>query len=141
MFISTADPTFNTRRRRQHALAGSGWQYEATFGPFLATAIGPHSFLTVTHIGIRSNVLVYQGANYTIVNYYDDPGGELRMLEVAETVPTYASLYSCNDELRRDIVVIGRGTQARQSSSGSKIHYRARSGPTVIVSRAGGKSD
>jgi hypothetical protein len=81
--MSTADLTFNTTPPTG-ALAGSGWQYEAAFGPFLATAIRPHHFLTVTHIGIPSDVLVYQGADYTIVNYYDDPGGELRMFEVAE---------------------------------------------------------
>ena len=109
-FMTTADPTFNTTPPTG-ALAGSGWQYEASFGPFLATAIGQHHFLTVKHIGVPSNAFVYQGATYTIVNSYDDPGSELRMFEVAETVPTYAPLYSRSDELGRDIVVIGRGTQ------------------------------
>ena len=109
-FISTADPTFNTTPPTG-ALAGSGWQYEASFGPFLATAVGPHHFLTVKHIGIPSNVFVYQGAAYTIISYYDDPGGDLRMFVVAETVPSYAPVYSGSSELGRDIVVIGRGTQ------------------------------
>ncbi|HEY2124595.1 MAG TPA: hypothetical protein VGG94_03940 [Chthoniobacterales bacterium] len=109
-FISTSDPAFNTTAPTG-TLAGSGWQYEASFGPFLATAIGPHHFLTAQHIGVPANIFLYQGANYTIVRSYDDPGSDLRIFEVAETLPAFVPLYSRSDEAGRGLVVIGRGTR------------------------------
>ena len=110
ILISSADPAFNTTEPTG-SLAGSGWQYEAAFGPFLATAIGPHHFLTAQHLGTPATVFHYQGATYTIIGSFDDPGSDLRIFEVAETLPSFAPLYSRNDETGRDIVVIGRGTQ------------------------------
>ncbi len=110
ILLSTGDPTVNTSEPTG-VLAGSGWQYEGSFGWFLGTAIGPHYFITVKHIGIASNVFVYQGVSYTVVQWFDDPISELRIFEVAEAMPTYAPLYAGVDELNRDIVVIGRGTQ------------------------------
>ena len=110
ILFSTADPSANTTEPTG-ALAGSGWQYEASFGPFLATAIGPHHFITVKHIGIASNTFIYQGASYTITQSFDDPMSELRIFEVAETLPNYVPLYSREDEQGQNIVVIGRGTQ------------------------------
>jgi hypothetical protein len=104
------DPAANTTAPTGH-LAGSGWQYEGSFGWFLGTAIAPHHFITVKHIGIASTVFVYQGVSYSIVRWFDDPDSELRIFEVTETLPTYAPLYSRSDELGQDIVVIGRGTQ------------------------------
>src|SRR3982074_3340692 len=93
------------------ALTGSGWQYEGQFGPFTGTAISPHHFITVKHIGMASNVFFYQGVNYPVVQYFDDPVSELRIFEVAGTLPSYAPFYSRNDEQGRGLVVIGRGTQ------------------------------
>jgi hypothetical protein len=110
IFFSTGDPSVNTTAPGG-ALAGSGWQFEASFGPFLATAIGPHHFITVKHIGIPSNTFVYQGGTYTITQSFDDAMSELRIFEVAETLTNYAPLYSHPDEQGRNIVVIGRGTQ------------------------------
>src|SRR3977135_2567308 len=106
----TSDPSANTSAPTG-ALTGSGWQYEGQFGPFLGTAISPHHFITVKHIGMASNVFSFQGVNYPVVQYFDDPGSELRIFEVAGSLPTYASLYSRSDELGRGLVVIGRGTQ------------------------------
>jgi len=40
---------------------------------------------------------------------------DLRIFEVAETLPDYALLYARSDELGKDVVVIGRGTQRGQS--------------------------
>jgi hypothetical protein len=106
----TSDPSANTTAPTG-ALTGSGWQYEGQFGPFLGTAISPHHFVTVKHIGMASNVFSYQGVNYPVAQYFDDPVSELRIFEVAGTLPTYAPLYSRNDEQGRGLVVIGRGTQ------------------------------
>ena len=110
ILYSTGDPSANTTAPTG-LLANSGWQYEGQFGWFLGTAISPHHFITVKHIGIASNVFVYQGANYTIVRWSDDPMSDLRIFEVAETLPSYAPLYSRTDENGRSVMLIGRGTQ------------------------------
>jgi hypothetical protein len=110
ILFSTGDSSFNTTEPGG-SLAGSGWQYEGRFGAFVGTAIGLHHFISVKHIGIPSNVFVYQGANYSIVSWYDDPSTELRIFEVSEPLPTYAPLYSKNNEAGRDVVMIGRGTR------------------------------
>jgi hypothetical protein len=49
--------------------------------------------------------------NYTIVRSFADPGSDLRIFEVAETLPVFAPLYSRSDEVGQHLVVIGRGTQ------------------------------
>ena len=110
ILTGTADPAANTTPPTG-ALAGSGWQYEGLFGAFLGTAIGPHHFLTAKHIGVASNIFVYQGLNYSVTRWFDDPESDLRMFEVAETLPSYAPLYSRSDEQGQNSVVIGRGTQ------------------------------
>lgn len=106
----TGDPTANTTEPIG-SLAGSGWQYLGTFGAFLGTVIAPHFFITARHVGVQSSVLSYQGSNYNIVGYFDDPNSDLRIYQVAETFPTFAPLYSRSDETGQPLVVIGRGTQ------------------------------
>jgi hypothetical protein len=106
----TADPTANTTAPTG-SLANSGWQYEGTYGSFLGTPIAPHFFITAQHFGVVSNNFTFQGANYTIVNSYDDPSSDLRIFEVAETFPSYAPFYTGSDEVRQHLIVIGRGTQ------------------------------
>jgi len=110
ILLSTGDPTQNTTVPTG-LLAGSGWQFEGSLGSFLGTPIDSHHFITVQHIGVPSNTFVYQGANYTIVQWFDDTQSDLRIFEVAETFPTYAPLYPRADELGRSLVVFGRGTQ------------------------------
>jgi hypothetical protein len=106
----TGDPEVNATEPTGD-LAGSGWQYEGLFGPFLGTAIGPHFFLTADHIGQPSNIFTLQGVNYTIVGSQKDPGSDLHVYEVAETLPAYAPLYSAQDEAGKQLVVFGCGTQ------------------------------
>jgi hypothetical protein len=110
ILMSTGDPSANTTPPTG-ALSNSGWQYEASFGPFLGTAVGPHHFLTAKHVGIASNTFVYQGQNYTVTRWFDDPECDLRMFEVAEALPSYAPLYNRSDEQGLNVVVVGRGTQ------------------------------
>ena len=110
ILLSTGDPAQNTTAPTG-LLAGSGWQFEGSFGSFLGTPIGPHHFITVQHIGVPSNTFAYQGANYTVKQWFDDTQSDLRIFEVAETFPAYAPLYPRSDEVGRSIVVIGRGTQ------------------------------
>lgn len=106
----TADPRANTTQPTG-ALAGSGWQYEGNFGAFLGTAIAPHYFVTAKHLGTGPTAFFYRGVNYTIVRSFADPVADLRIFEVAETLPRYAPLYSRSDEAGQHLVVIGRGTQ------------------------------
>lgn len=110
ILFATADPTRNTTPPTGD-LADSGWQYEGSFGWALGTAISPHHFITAKHVGSPSNVFVYRGQNYNVIRSFEDPIGDLRIFEVAETFPGYAPLYSRSDEQGRDLVVIGRGTQ------------------------------
>src|SRR3977135_3986298 len=83
----TSDPSANTTAPTG-ALTGSGWQYEGQFGPFLGTAISGHHLVTVKLIGMASNVFSYQGVNSPVAQYFDDPVSELRIFEVAGTLPT-----------------------------------------------------
>src|SRR5438270_4541659 len=110
ILYSTGDPSTNTTPPTG-ALANSGWQYEGSFGSFLGTPIGPHHFVTVQHIGIQSNIFTYQGATYSILNWFDDSASDLRIFEVAETFPAYAPLYTLTNEVGQTLIVIGRGTQ------------------------------
>ena len=111
ILYSTGDPNANTSAPGG-SLAGSGWQFEGTYGNFLATAVGPHHFLTAKHIGTPSNTINYRGTNYTIAQTFDDPGSDLRVFQVnGSTLPAYAPLYSGNGEVGHTAVVFGRGTQ------------------------------
>jgi hypothetical protein len=110
ILFRTGDPTANTTEPTGD-LAGSGWQYQGLFGAFLGTAIAPHFFITVKHIGVQSNTFFYRDVNYTILQSYDDPNGDLRIYKVVETLPDYAQLYSRSDEVGQRLVVFGRGTQ------------------------------
>lgn len=110
ILFRTGDPTANTTEPAGD-LAGSGWQYQGLYGAFLGTAIASHFFITVKHIGVQSNTFFYRGVNYTILQSYDDPNGDLRIYRVAEAFPDYAPLYPRNDEVGQRLVVFGRGTQ------------------------------
>lgn len=110
LLFRTGDPEANTTEPTG-ALAGSGWQYEGRFGNFLGTAIAPHYFITAKHLGTGPPHFVFHGVNYTILDSFADPGSDLRIFRVAETLPLYAPLYTRSDELGRNFVVIGRGTQ------------------------------
>jgi hypothetical protein len=106
----TGDPGANTTEPTG-ALADSGWQYEGTFGNYLGTAIAPHFFITAQHIGFESDKFHFRGADYTIVGSFDDPSTDLRVFQVAETLPAFAPLYAGNAEVGKHLVVIGRGKQ------------------------------
>jgi hypothetical protein len=110
LLYRTGDPTANTTEP-SGALAGSGWQYEGTFGAFLGTAIAPHYFVTAKHLGNGPPHFSYHGVNYMIVRSFADPDSDLRIFEVAQTMPSFAPLYIRGDEVGKQLVVIGRGTQ------------------------------
>jgi hypothetical protein len=110
ILFRTGDPTANTTEPTG-ALAGSGWQFEGKFGAFLGTAIAPHYFITAKHIGRVAETFIYRGKDYAVVRIFPDQVSDLQIVEVEETLPAYAPLYSRNDEVGKHLVVIGRGTQ------------------------------
>lgn len=110
ILLRTGDPTANTTEPTGE-LAGSGWQYEGTFGANLGTAIAPHFFITAKHLGTGPTQFSFHGVNYQIVHSFADPNADLRIFEVSGTFPLYAPLYTSSNEVGKHLVVIGRGTQ------------------------------
>jgi hypothetical protein len=106
----TGDPAANTTGPGGD-LAGSGWQFEGTFGGFLGTPVAPHFFASARHIGQAGPYFTFAGVNYTIVKEFPDPNSDLDLWQVAETFPLFAPLYTKFDEIGKVAVVIGRGTQ------------------------------
>lgn len=109
ILYSTADPSVNTTEPTGD-LAGSGWQFEGNWGGVLGTPIAPHFFASATHVGNQGTFL-YQGKTYTIVRGFNVPGTDLQLWQVVETFPSYAPLYTKQDEIGKPCVVLGRGTQ------------------------------
>ncbi len=111
ILFRTADPTANTTAPTGE-LAGSGWQFQGTFGEFLGTPIAPHFFITAKHLGGGGTTkFTYRGKDYPLGKFFDDPGSDLRIWEVAEAFPDFAPLYTKSDEVGRPFVVFGSGTQ------------------------------
>ncbi len=107
----TGDPAANTTEPTG-SLAGSGWQWEGTWGGFLGTPIAPHFFLSAKHLGqAGGSVFNFAGTNYTVVRGVADPASDLDLWEVAETFPVFAPLYTKSDEAGQLTLLIGRGTQ------------------------------
>lgn len=102
----------------QRRLLNSGWQYQGDFRGFLGTPISSKYFITAKHIGGEfdaTNSFVYNGTTYSITtagNVFDGPAGsDLRIWRINETFPTFAPLYTNQDELGKPLVTFGRGTQ------------------------------
>lgn len=111
LFISTADPEHNTQPP-QGDLAGSGWQWQGTWGSFLGTVIGPDLFITARHVGGSvGNIFQFRGNDYKTVAVYDEVASDLRVWKVCGRFPDYAPLYEGSAEKGAMIVVFGRGTQ------------------------------
>lgn len=107
--LNTGDPAVNTTEPTG-GLAGSGWQFEGTWGVFLGTPIAPNFSISAAHIGRAGTVFSFRDASYTIVRSYPVPDTDLLIWQVAETFPAVAPLYTRRDEISRPLVVIGRGT-------------------------------
>lgn len=111
IFDATGSATFNTTAPTG-ALANSGWQYQGLWNDFLGTAIAPHFFITAGHVtGNLGDAFTFGGVNYVTTAMFDDPDSDLRIWQVAGTLPTYAPLYTGSNELGKSLVVFGRGTQ------------------------------
>jgi hypothetical protein len=112
MLLGSGDPEANTTPPTG-TLEGSGWQYQGQWGGVLGTVIGPQYFIAARHVGgAVGQKFVFNGTSYVTTASWDDPSGsDLRIWKVDGYFPTWAPLYSNNDELGKPLVVIGRGTQ------------------------------
>jgi hypothetical protein len=113
----TGDPTANTAARGLLS-PHEGWDYEGDWGIFLGTAIAPHFFISAAHVGQAGGTnFALQNVNYTVLRGFYDPQSDLVIWQIAETFPTFASLYPRQDEVGQVTVDIGRGTQRGVSYS------------------------
>jgi hypothetical protein len=111
IFASTADPTFNITEPGG-AYAGSGWQFQGAWNGFLATPIAPNFFISANHIGgAVGGSFQFQGTSYLADATYPIPGTDLRLWRVTTTFPAYAPLYRADDEVGKELIVFGTGTQ------------------------------
>ena len=111
IFASTGDPTFNTTEPTG-AFADSGWQFQGHWNGFLATPISPQYFIAASHIGgAIGGTFEFQGANYVTDSTVTISGTDLALWHVTSTFPTYAPLYRKGNEVGKELVVFGAGTQ------------------------------
>jgi len=112
IFYSTGDSSYNTNAP-SGALENSGWQFPGRFGSYIGTPVGPHHFITATHIGgtVGSSKLYYGGETFTTTAKTNDAASDLTVLTVAERFSSYAPLYDGSSEVGKTIVVIGRGVE------------------------------
>jgi hypothetical protein len=109
VFYSTGDANYNTTAPTG-ALANSGWQWMGCWGGFQGAPIDAHHFLAANHVGGNiGDLFTFQGANYTTVASFVDSASDLRIWEVHETFPAWATIYTNSDEVGRGLVVFGRG--------------------------------
>ena len=93
-------------------LAQSGWQYEGLWNGFTGTVIGPHQFITATHVGGQVGALFeIGGKKYPAVGWTPIPNSDMTLWWVAGTFPGYAPLYTTSDEVKKPLVLFGRGTR------------------------------
>ncbi len=123
ILYGTDDPAANTTAP-SGSLANSGWQLQGQWGQFLGTPIAPHFFVTAKHVGGSvGQIFYFQNVAYTATAEFADSSTDLRIWQVGETFPSYAPLYQGSDEVGRQLVVIGRGTQR---GPGVKFHRTLR---------------
>ncbi len=111
LFASTGDPTFNTMAP-EGAYQDSGWQFEGQWLEFLGTPIGPQQFITSRHVGgTIGDLFFFRGETYVTDGVVNAPVADLSIWHVTTAFPDYALLYRHDDEVGKELVVIGRGTQ------------------------------
>lgn len=102
------------------SIAYPAWQLEGQFAGFIGTPIASQYFITAKHIipgNLAANPIVFQSQSYQIDTSYAsggvrlDPNSDLAIVKIQEAFPTFANLYTGNQEVGKTMVVIGRGTQ------------------------------
>jgi hypothetical protein len=106
----TGDATANTTAPGS-LFPHNGWDYEGIWGGNLGTPIAPHFFISAAHIGqAGGSNFTFQNVNYTVLQGFYDPASDLVIWRIAQTFPTFAPLYSRQDEVGQTLVEIGRGS-------------------------------
>ncbi|HPG26420.1 MAG TPA: thrombospondin type 3 repeat-containing protein [Myxococcota bacterium] len=90
------------------------YELQGRFRGFLGTPIDPTHFLTAQHVGISASdtISFSQGPNlgtYAILGWYDDPGSDLRIVEIDGTFSAWAALNAAPDEIGKVATIFGRG--------------------------------
>jgi hypothetical protein len=90
-------------------LADSGWQWQ--IGPTTCgTLVGPSHILTATHLGLwKGSRIQWNGLDYVVVEAMDHPDSDLRLLKVGGRFSTWAPMNRTTTEVRKEVVVFGRG--------------------------------
>lgn len=77
---------------------------------FLGTPIGPRHFLTAAHIVFAAGEpFLFQGRTYTITHRTHLPNSDLAVATVDADFPEFTPLYDRDDEVRRTVVILGKG--------------------------------
>jgi len=94
------------------SLVDSGWQYQGTWaGTFLGTPISPNHFITAEHVGgTVGGTFFYENQSFTTTAVFKDPNSDLAVWQVDGTFNSFAPLYTKSDEVGKEIVFFGRGT-------------------------------
>lgn len=130
-------------------LSTAGWQYEAQFGPFLATPISSDLLITAKHLGgDTSTPITFDNVSYTIdstfdggTGYYNIPGTDLNIWKVTGTFPTYAPLYgggslTYGSEVGKNMFVVGRGVQRGEPLTLANARLLSGDGTTSLAQSA-----
>ena len=90
-------------------LADSGWQWQ--IGPTTGgTLVGPSHILTAIHLGLWTGSRIqWNGLDYVVVEAVDHPDSDLRLLRVGGRFSTWAPMNRTTTEVRKEVVVFGRG--------------------------------
>jgi hypothetical protein len=116
------DPTSHTTAPTG-TFANAGWQYEGQFGDpandanaYVATAIGPHTFITAAHIGgYLGTGITYHGTTYPVIGAQGLANRDLIIATVSgNALPLWAPVYNESADgalVSKTALMVGRGTQ------------------------------
>jgi len=117
-FYSTGSSTYNTGvpGAVDGLNADDAWNLQGQFGNFLGTPISDQYFITAKHIGgsIGQSITFGAGANvgsYVTASFTDSPTTDLRIWKISGTFAQFAERYTASDEVGKNLIVFGRGTQ------------------------------
>ncbi|MEM9177024.1 MAG: thrombospondin type 3 repeat-containing protein [Myxococcota bacterium] len=87
---------------------------QGRFRGFLGTPIHPNFFISAQHIGISPTDTIdfVEGPNvgsYPIVQWFDDPASDLRIVEIAGSFSEWALLNAATIEPGKQVILFGRG--------------------------------
>lgn len=131
MFFDNGSSTHNTATPGivDGLNASRPWNLQGRFGNFLGTPISANHFITAKHIGQPSTTITFSAGanagNYTIVGApANSPNNDFRIWTISGMFLDFAPLYTTNDEVGKNLLVIGRGTQRGAEYIGPNLAVR-----------------